>query len=254
MKSFNDFITYDLRNNMGLYNMTDEFFCCFLNSVRIKENRNVLLVVDSLYEANKLYNSLVVYTDKVLLFPMDDFLTSEALAISPDLMIKRMESLNLICNNDDKKIVITNLMGYLRFLPSKDKYIKSFINVNKGDVISPSVLVDKLVSIGYSRDTIVNKTGEFAVRGFIIDVFPIDETNPIRVEFFDDEIESIRAFDVETQKSLKELDCISIYPFSEFITNTQVDELHFGKQKYLQLYEKVSNINDYLDNVITVYL
>ena len=253
MKSFNDFITYDLRNNMGLYNMTDEFFCCFLNSVRIKENRNVLLVVDSLYEANKLYNSLVVYTDKVLLFPMDDFLTSEALAISPDLMIKRMESLNLICNNDDKKIVITNLMGYLRFLPSKDKYIKSFINVNKGDVISPSVLVDKLVSIGYSRDTIVNKTGEFAVRGFIIDVFPIDETNPIRVEFFDDEIESIRAFDVETQKSLKELECISIYPFSEFITNTKVDELHFGKQKYLQLYEKVSNINDYLDNVITVY-
>ena len=251
MNFFKEIIKFDLKKNMGLYNMTDEFFCVFLNYLSFENN--ILVVVNSTYEANKLFSSLSSYNDKVFLFLMDDFLTSEAIAISPDLMINRLETINNILINNDKSIVITNLMGYLRFLPTKDNYINSILNLKVGDVISPSKLVSKLVSIGYKRDTIVNKTGEFGVRGFIIDVYPIYEDNPVRIEFFDDEIESIRYFDSDTQTSISKLDFIKISPFSEFITGKEVPDEEFGKQKYLPKYENVTNILEYLDNSITIF-
>ena len=112
-----DFITFDLEKDMGLVNLTDEFFCFYLYNLFIQKKKNILIVCSSLYEANKYYSNLINYSDNVLLFPMDDFLTSEALAISPDLMMNRLETIRSIFN--DNYIVITNLMGYLRFLPSK---------------------------------------------------------------------------------------------------------------------------------------
>ena len=251
MRFFEDIIWSDLKKNMGLINMTDEFFCAYINSL-FKSKKSILVVVDSLFEANKLYNSLSNYNENTLLFPMDDFLTSEALAISPDLMIKRLETINSIINNENS-IVITNLMGYLRFLPSKDVYLDNILKFEVGNRIDPKVLANKLYSIGYKKDTIVNKTGEYGVRGFVVDIFPIYEDNPIRIEFFDDEIESIRVFDADTQKSISSLDNISIYPFSEFLSTKDVIEEHFNKQKYLQLYSEISNISNYLSNNVVVY-
>ena len=251
MRFFEDIIWSDLKKDMGLINMTDEFFCAYINSL-FKSKKSILVVVDSLFEANKLYNSLSNYNENTLLFPMDDFLTSEALAISPDLMIKRLETINSIINNENS-IVITNLMGYLRFLPSKDVYLDNILKFEVGNRIDPKVLANKLYSIGYKKDTIVNKTGEYGVRGFVVDIFPIYEDNPIRIEFFDDEIESIRVFDADTQKSISSLDNISIYPFSEFLSTKDVIEEHFNKQKYLQLYSEISNISNYLSNNVVVY-
>ena len=201
MGLFDQFISIDIKKNMGIAGLTDEFFCVYLNNIYEKYNKSILVVVNSLYEANSLFSSLKTYNNNCFLFPMDDFLTSEALAISPDLQITRLETINEIVK-EKPLIVITNLMGYLRFLPTKKTYEDFILNLSVGTVISPQKLVNKLISSGYTRDTIVTKTGEFGVRGFIVDVFPVDEDNPIRIEFFDDEIDSIRVFDTETQKSL----------------------------------------------------
>ena len=96
-----------------------------------KYDKNILVVVNTLYEANSLYKSLYFYSENdVYLFPMDDFLTSEALAISPDLMISRLETINQIVS-DKKSIVITNLMGYLRYLPSKESWKNNYISIKK---------------------------------------------------------------------------------------------------------------------------
>ena len=252
MNFFDQFMNIEIKKSMGIYNTTDEFFCLFLNKISRETNKNILMVVNSIYEANKLYNSLIDYHKNTYLFPMDDFLTSEALAISPDLMINRLETINKILENDNS-IVITNLTGYLRFLPLKEDYQKSIISLEVGNTIEPKSLINKLVSIGYTRDTIVNKTGEFASRGYIVDIFPIAEDNPIRIEFFDDEIESIRYFDPDNQKSISETKEIIIKPFSEFLTTKNVSEEHFNKQKYLPNYEKISNISNYLENCITVF-
>ena len=252
MGLFDRFITVDIKKNMGIAGLTDEFFFFFLNNLLENYNRNILVVVNSLYDANQLYSSMKNYTDNCCLFPMDDFLTSEALAISPDLQITRLETINEVIK-DKPLIVITNLMGYLRFLPTKNTYKNFLLELKVGSIISPQKLVEKLVASGYTRDTIVTKTGEFGVRGFIIDVFPVDEENPIRIEFFDDEIDSIRIFDSETQKSLESIKKILIKPYFEFITDSDVSEEKFGKQKYLPEYGPISSISDYLENNITIF-
>lgn len=252
MNFLENLIDVKIQKNMGIYNMTDEFFCLYLNQISRTEHSNILVVVDSLFEANKIYHSLCIYHPSVFLFPMDDFLTSEALAVSPDLRISRLETIQNILHTEGN-IVITNLMGYLRFLPNKKTYEDSILTLSVGDTISPSVLAEKLSSIGYHRDTIVNQTGEFAVRGFIIDVFPLDEENPIRIEFFDDEIESIRYFQSDTQKSISSCSSILISPFTEFLTTKSVASEIFGKQKYLREYENVQNISDYLGNCYTFF-
>ncbi len=246
MNFFKDLIQFDLKKHMGMVGLTDEFFCVYLNNLFVQKQKNILVVVNSLYEANKLYSNISSYNDNVLLFPMDDFLTSEALAISPDLQVSRMETLNKLVT-DDKYIVITNLTGYLRYLPTKESFIKHTISLKVGDILEPSLLVEKLVSIGYQRDSIVSKTGEFAVRGFVVDVFPIDCDDPIRIEYFDDEIESIRVFDGENQKSISSLDEVVIKPYFEFICEDNVLESEFGKQKYLPNYCDVTNIYGFLD-------
>ena len=252
MNFFNDIIQFDLKKDMGLYNLTDEFFCVLLKKLLQEKEQNILVVVNSLFEANKLYNSISTIEEDVYLFPMDDFLTSEALAISPDLMITRLETIHHL-TKEKPSIIITNLMGYLRYLPNHNTYLNHILSLKIGDVIEPKDLVNKFVSIGYIRDTLVNKTGEFGVRGYIIDVFPVDEDYPIRIEFFDNEIESIRRFDPDTQKSISKEDSIQILPYFEFIASKPVLEEHFGKQKYLPQYESVRNISDYMGDVITIF-
>jgi len=252
MNFFDGFFNLDIKKNMGICNLTDEFFCVFANYLFKSNSRSLLVVVNSLFEANNLYNSLLNYSDNVYLFPMDDFLTSEAIAMSPDLKISRLETMNHILN-EEKSIVITNLMGYLRFLPEKTRYEEAILKLNVGDVIKPRHLVERLTASGYVKDTLVNKTGEFGARGFVVDIFPVDEEYPVRVEFFDDEIDSIRYFDSSSQKSFEKLDSIIIKPFSEFLTFNSVDGEHFGKQKYLPMYENVVNISAYLGNVYTVF-
>lgn len=250
MNVFEQIGTIELKKNMGITGVTDEFFCILLYSTLQKEKKNILVVVNSLYEANQLYSSLSNYTDNVSLFPMDDFLTSEALAISPELRYNRLETINKVL--EQPNIVITNLMGYLRFLPTKKNYLQAFLNLEVGNTINPQELVEKLVQSGYTRDTIVNKTGEFAVRGFIIDVFPVESDTAVRIEFFDDEIESIRYFDCDTQKSLSSISSILIRPCSEFLT-TKIVEEDSSKQKFLPFYEEVSSILDYLGDSITFF-
>ncbi len=253
MNFLENLIKIDVKKDMGIVGLTDEFFCVYLYDLFKQKNKSILLVVNTLFEANNIYSSLSNYTDDVRLFPMDDFLTSEALAISPDLKINRLNTLSDIIS-EKPLIVITNLMGYLRFLPDMDNYKKHIVSLKVGDTISPKDLVSKLVNCSYTRSTIVTKTGEIGVRGFVVDIYPIEEDKPIRIEFFGDEIDSIRYFDVETQKSLKNINEITIRPYSEFLTTSSfVVEDEYGKQKYLPKYENVVSIAKYFDDGFTVF-
>ena len=176
MKCLEKYISID--NNVdGVTGLTDELFCYYLSEVLRTKKRNILLVTSSLFEANKYYQMVSDYTDDVYLFPMDDFLTSEALAISPEFKITRLETM-LNSLTDTPKIVITNLMGYLRYLPTPDVYQNHFLTIQQDCDYQMNELIQKLYQMGYQRETLVNKTGEMAVRGFVIDVFPMGMDHP----------------------------------------------------------------------------
>lgn len=238
-------------NNIALSGLTDELFCRYIDTVFQNNDKSILIVTSSLFEANQLYDSLTNYQEDVYLFPMDDFLTSEAIAASPDLMVNRLETINSILSKN-KVIVITNLMGYLRYLPKISSYKDSIKSFSVGFTVDQLQFAKYLSNIGYKRESLVTKTGEFAVRGFIVDIFPLGEEHPIRFEFFGDEIDSIRYFDEETQKSINNFDNITIYPYSEFILENDVDVIE-TKQKYLKEFSEVNSILDYLCNGITFY-
>ena len=189
---------------------------------------NVIVLTSSLYEANMFYDSLCTYTKDVCLFPMDDFLTSVAIAISPDLKIKRLETLDEIGNG--KKIIVTNLTGFLRFLPNKKVEEKIKFSLKKGIDINRENFLNLLEKFGYNRDSVVTATGEYAVRGYIIDLFLVGEEHPIRIEFFGNTIESIRYFNENSQLSINEVDNIICRPFEEIETDEK------------------SSLFDYLDN------
>ena len=246
-----DFINSIINNLDSNYicGLTDELKGLFLYKKFIKENKNILYVTSTIYEANKMYQILLNYTSSVLFFPMDDFLTSEALATSPDFKLSRLNTLNKLLY--EKSIVITNLMGLLRFLPNKKDYENSFLKLSKGNQLKIDELVSKLYNIGYKRETIVNKTGEIAVRGFIIDIFPINYNNPIRIEFWGDEIDRITEFDIDTQISKNSLSKVEICPITEFITN-KVDYCD-QKQREIVNYIKPETIIDYMNNPILIY-
>lgn len=230
-----------------------------LNSIYIydyfsKYERNILLVSNSLYEVNDLYNRLINYTDKVLFFPMDDFMSSEVSVLSPELMIERLNTLNKLIG-DDKYIVVTNLMGVLRYLPNKKLYKDKVVCLSINDDINRDELINKLFDLGYERVPLVTKTGEMAVRGYVIDIFVIGMEYPIRIEFWGDTIDSIKYFDLDTQVSDNLIDKVYIYPFTEFlIDNKNNIDSKLCKQKYLLNFsDTVSGLWDYMGNFTIIY-
>lgn len=234
------------RKETTIMGLNNELKALFVFNKFKEINKSIIFLTNSLYEANNFFQIFSNYTNDVLLFPMDDFLTSEALAVSPELKINRLETLNELINSH--KIVIVNLMGYLRYLPPKQLYEKSFINLKVNQDYKLEDLVEKLHDLGYTRETIINKTGEMAVRGFVIDVFPLGVSNPIRIEFWGDTIDSIREFDINSQLTINKLDEIKVNPNTEFITDSDVPNsvIHRDLIKYI----KPSSITDYIDDGI----
>lgn len=238
---------FDFNDEEVVTGLSKELKSLYIYDKFINGNSSILVVTSSLYEANLFYKSISCYTKDVLFFPMDDFLTSEALAISPEFKNNRLITL---CNLNGKKIIVTNLMGYLRYLPTKKVFNDSILKIHKNKDYNMKVLIQKLNSLGYIRETIVSKTGEIAIRGFVIDIFPLGQKNPVRLEFWGDTIESIRIFDVETQLTLENLDDIEILPNTEFITlNGEISDKH----RDLTQYGEVTNISGYFDNLITIF-
>ena len=241
------------KKTIGLVGLNDEFFSLYVNKLLKEQKKNILIVTPTLFEANLINNSLSTYTNRSYLFPMDDFLTSESIAISPDLKVTRLETINRTFDIENK-IIVTHLNGYLRYLPTKEKYKNSILKLIKNKEYKREKLIDDLISIGYKTETIVTKTGEIGIRGFVIDIFPIESEHPVRIEYFGDEIDSIRIFDEGTQKTIEEIEEVKILPYTEFLID-EYDEEYKEKQKYLKKITngKINSIYDYLENPITIF-
>ena len=227
----NIFDVGSMSSDYSIIGLNKEMSSLYIYDSFIKYNKGILVVASELYEANLLFEYLSKYTDKVLFFPMDDFLTSEAISVSPEFKAERIDTLNKLIN-DDKYIVVTNLMGYLRYLPLPSLWKDSNVNISVNCDYDRDSLLNKLYNMGYIRDVLVNETGNIGVRGYVIDIFPIMEENPVRIEFWGDTVTSIKYFDVDTQRSISEIDNICIYPFTEFLLDDYSIDF-INSQKYL---------------------
>ena len=156
--------------------------------------KTMLIVKDNQYQAQLLYQELYpLLNNKVVYFPCDESLRIEALASSQELMGERIHALFKLCENEPV-IVICHTHSYIRYIPNKDLFIKNTLVLKTGMIIEPVELREHLIHSGYQLIQRVEEPFYYAKRGGVIDVYSIQYDNPIRIEFFDDEISEIREF------------------------------------------------------------
>ena len=253
MGIFNNLFDIDSRDSYAVTGLNKELNSLYIYNYFIKNKKNNLVITNSLYEANDVYNRLLNYTNKVLFFPMDDFITSEVTDISPEFVIDRLTTLNKLLGSG-KYIVVTNLMGILRYLPNTKLYKNKIIDINKDMDIDRDDFINKLFDLGYEKKPVVSRTGEMAIRGYVIDIFPIEFDNPIRIEFWGDTIDSIKYFDLDDQISNTSVDSVKIYPYTEFLIDGKIGDNIIRKQKYLLNYsDSVSGLWNYVSDSVIFY-
>ena len=230
----NKLFNFKIKPNLKINVSKNEIYNQLLLYMFYQSKKNVLIVVQNYSEVSYLYRELKNYIKDIYAFPDDDYITKKAIASSPELLLMRMELFNNI-SSLDKKVVIIQLNSFLRKYSSPNIFKSKQIIIQKDDIFSRDELIKKLYDIGYKMESIVTTTGEFSVRGFVIDVFPIQSEKPIRIEFFDDKIEEIKYFNEQTQLSTSNL--------INFVINPIKDE--FGNDNY--------KITDYFQDYIIIY-
>lgn len=213
MAIIDNLLKFNYKNNTGLVNMTGGFFVCFLDKLLNDYNRPILVVTPSIYEAKNLYNKCFNSSDAIL-FENDIVYYNKDVSVSPELRVDRINILNSLIS-DNRKIVFTDALGYLKVLPSVEGFKKRRVFLKVGMEVEYDKLISNLCDMGYSVNSIVSGMGEIAKRGFVLDIFPLNCDNPVRISFFGDEIESIKYFDSDSQISLDSVSSIDILPFSE---------------------------------------
>lgn len=239
-----DVLKNDAKKNIGITNVTDDFFAWKINQIYDQLDKDIMIILPTLHEAEEMNEKIKSYTNDVLLFPVDDLIGNFSLTKSSDFLVQRINVLNSLLVNK-KSIIITHLEGMIFNVASKEKFVNQIINIEVGKKYSRDCLLSKLLQLGYNRQSIVSTIGEVGARGYILDVFPQNLENPIRIEFFDDIIDSIRIFDSITQQSIKKIDKIEILPFKDNIdekdNKTIVDYLD-NPLIFLKDYNRSKNI------------
>lgn len=180
-----------------------------------KTDKNVLVITYSDKEAQMLLSDLRLYTDKVLMFPSKEYVFYNIETMGRANENARLAVLDkIICGG---VTVVASVDAIMTYTADKKRFISNTLELSVGDEADISKLLETLVSIGYKREDMISGAGQFALRGGILDVFPPGEENPVRVEFWGDEVDSVRSFDVDSQRTLANRESVRIVPVTELL-------------------------------------
>ncbi|MCK5739277.1 transcription-repair coupling factor [bacterium] len=184
-------------------------------------NSHVLLIMENESAAEQLRGDLAALAGEtnVAFFPPTDYLPHRKIHGDKIAQNYRMDTLERLMSGTPL-IVVTSVNAVARVIPSVEDLKNSRLRISKGSKYSFKDIIRQLADFHFEREMLVEEMGQFSVRGGIVDVFPFSAENPYRIEFWGDEIESIREFNIETQRSEKVVNTISIYPVE---TQEQVD-------------------------------
>ncbi|MGM0214665.1 transcription-repair coupling factor [Enterococcus sp. AZ109] len=196
--------------------------------------RQIIVVVPNLYYSNQLTEELRQITEDVHLFPVDEVLSAEMAFSSPEARAERVETLTAL-SQGKKGIYVVPAAALRKYLPAPKTWQKNQLYWKIGSEIDLQKLAQKLVLMGYERQSMVGKPGEFSMRGSIVDIYPLTTAYPIRVELFDVEVDSIRYFEADTQRSVGNLEEVWINPTTELVFDQS--DLDRGAEKVGQLLE-----------------
>ena len=183
--------------------------------------KSILILTYNEIQAKQLYEDLSYYNEDVVFFPKKEIVTYDYIAESKDLPYERIEALNKIVSKK-KQIVITTIEAAIQKLPAKKSLYKNELKIKVGESYNLEEIKKKLVNLGYSRYDLIEGRGQFSVRGGIVDIAVNNKTG-IRVEFWGDEVDSIREFSISSQRSISEQKQATIYPAHEYILEQETE-------------------------------
>ena len=241
-------------------------------------NKNICVITYNQIQAKRLLKDIKYFTSKAAIFPKKELVTYDYIAESKNLPYERIEVLNNIHDNKINILILTIESVMQNIIPKNILY-KNNMKLKIGDTLNIDYLKQKLIDLGYERKELIDGRGQFSIRGGIVDI-SISEKYGVRLEFWGDDIDSIRKFDIISQRSIQMLENIEINPSHEYILEYELDEViknienanYTNKQniredieiirsgdyiskidKYFNnFYSKNSNILEYLDKFVIV--
>ncbi len=174
-------------------------------------------------QAKKLYQDIQYFTDNVVLFPKKEIVTYDYIAESKELPYQRIEALNQI-QAKKNLIIVTTIEAITQKLPTKETLYANQLNFKVGETYSLEEIKQKLVKLGYVRYDLIEGRGQFSIRGGIVDIATNEKTG-IRIEFWGDEVDSIRTFHITSQRSISTLEKATIDPAHEYILENSIEKI-----------------------------
>lgn len=210
-----------------------------LVNAAVNDYRFRLIITGDEAKAREMQEDSRFFDKSSIYYPAKDFIFYSADVHGNQLAGERLRCIQKIIAAQDNKTnitVITTIDGCVDMLMPLQRYRDNIIHFKNSDIIDTEKLVSKLVGIGYTRVPMIDGQGQFAVRGGIIDIFSYTDETPVRIELWDDEIDSIRFFDVESQRSVEKIQTYDVFPATEWILSD--DEIDAGFEKVKDEVEK----------------
>ena len=200
----------------------------------VNDYRFRLIITGDEAKAREMQEDSRFFDKSSIYYPAKDFIFYSADVHGNQLTGERLRCIQKIIAAQDNKTnitVITTIDGCVDMLMPLQRYRDNIIHFKNSDIIDTEKLISKLVGIGYTRVPMIDGQGQFAVRGGIIDIFSYTDETPVRIELWDDEIDPIRFFDVESQRSVEKIQTYDVFPAAEWILSDDETDAGFEKVK-----------------------
>ncbi|HKK95204.1 MAG TPA: transcription-repair coupling factor [Anaerovoracaceae bacterium] len=221
----------------------------------ISGKKNAIFIVSSSLRAKRLKEDLAFFVDKkIIVLPENEETLITYFAKDREFLLKQIQGMSELLN--DKGIVlIVPIRSAIKRLPQKEKFINSILNYSINDEVNIEILSSKLIGMGYERSRQVFKKGEFSIRGEIIDLFPPDYDNPIRIDLFDTVVDSIKTFDVQNQRAIENMEHFFASPVMHILPkdddiNRVIKKIKRNYQRYIEKSGNKHDLNISLGRII----
>ena len=196
----------------------------FITALHEYQKKPILMITYNEIQAKQILEDMQNFQkERTVLFPKKEIVTYDYIAESQDLPYERIEVLNQIIENK-KLIIVTTIEALMQKLPAKEVLFKNVLKFKVGDIYNLDELKKKLVELGYTRCDLIEGRGQFSVRGGIVDI-SMNDTVGVRIEFWGDEIDSIRNFNISSQRSIGTLEKVQIYPAHEYVLESNIEDI-----------------------------
>ena len=213
----------DKKGPIGISGLTGVGETQLIASINEYTKRPIAIITYNEIQAKQIMENLKAFTEKAIFFPKKEIVTYDYIAESKDLPYERIETLNKI-KEKRTPILVTTIEAIMQRLPKKETLYKNTLKLKVGEIKNLDEIKQKLVNLGYTRCDLIEGRGQFSIRGGILDI-SLNEKTGVRIEFWGDEIDSIRNFAIISQRSINALENIEIFPAHEYILEDSIENI-----------------------------